>query len=145
MMSMRATNPSGQACALERREPVSTKTTFHKALAFTMTLTLAGIASARRPPTLVEAQAGADAVAATCPEGQATPGYRDMFARNPSSSDDRSGFAATPPARKMGDHLVLVCEGGELHQGSGYRDFPARLQPAPTQPQIAIGSARTGS
>jgi hypothetical protein len=124
---------------------MTTQTTFHKALAFTLTFTLAGIASARRPPALAEAQAEADAVEATCPEGQDTAGYRDMLARNPSSSDQRSEFASTPPARKMGDHLVLMCEGGELHQGSGYRDFPARLQPAPTRPQIAIRSSRTGS
>src|SRR5687768_5082969 len=123
---------------------MSTQTTLHKALAFTLTLTFAGVASARRPPALVEAQAGVDAVAATCPEGQSTPGYRDMLARDLSSSADRGGFAATPPARKMGDHIVLMCEGGELHQGSGYRDFPARLQPVPTRPQIALGSSRTG-
>jgi hypothetical protein len=143
-MSMRPMNPP-RVCALESENPVFTQTTFHKALTFTLTLTLAGIASARRPPALVQAQAGADAVAATCPEGKDTPGYRDILARHPGSSDHGSAFAATPPARKMGDHLVLMCEGGELHQGGGYRDFPARLQPARTQPQIAIGSTRSGS
>lgn len=122
-----------------------TQATFHKALAFTLTLTLAGIASARRPPALVEAQAEADAVAVTCPEGEDTAGYRDLLARTPSSRDQRSGFAAMAPARTMGDHLVLMCEGGELHQGSGYRDFPVRLRPEPTQPQIATGASRTGS
>jgi hypothetical protein len=45
--------------------------------------------------------------------------------------------AASHPARKMGDHLVLVCKGGEVHLGSGYRGFPPRPQPELTDLQIA--------
>ena len=118
-----------------------------RSLAFLFTLTLAGAASARRPPTLVEAQAQADSVYATCAESRAQPasGYRDMLARVGTAKPSAPAISvASLPSRKMGDHLVLVCAGGEVHQGSGYRDFPARLQGEPTGPQIASGGHLLG-
>jgi hypothetical protein len=114
-----------------------------RSLAFLFTLTLAGAASARRPPSLAEVQEHADGVYATCAESRAQPtaGYRDMLARVATAKPTASEISvASLPSRKMGDHLVLVCAGGEVHQGSGYRDFPARLQGEPTGPQIASGA-----
>jgi hypothetical protein len=104
------------------------------------TLTLAGAASARRPPALVDAQGRADSVYATCAESQtlSMAGYRNMLARvAPAEPSEPAAVAVSLPSRKMGDHLVLVCAGGEIHQGSGYRDFPARLRSEPAEPQIA--------
>jgi hypothetical protein len=119
-----------------------------RSLAFLFTLTLAGAASARRPPALVEAQAQSDGTYATCgEEGRSTAGYRDMLARvdsaKPSVSPPVAG--ASMATRKMGDHIVLVCAGGEIHQGSGYRAFPARLRPELTIPQIAVATKLVGS
>jgi hypothetical protein len=112
-----------------------------RSLAFAFTLTLASVASARRPPALAEVQGDADRVFATCPQSHArdTSGYRDMLARVPSAIPVTRAIAAAPlpPPRKMGDHLVLVCAGGEIHQGSGYREFPLRFPAEPTGPQLA--------
>lgn len=119
-----------------------------RSLAFLFTLTLAGAASARRPPSLVEAQEQTDSIYATCAESQARPtaGYRDMLARPASAKATAPVISvASLPSRKMGDHLVLVCAGGEIHQGSGYRDFPARLRGEPTGPQIASGTRLVGA
>jgi hypothetical protein len=119
-----------------------------RSLAFLFTLTLAGAASARRPPALVEAQEQADNVYDTCAESQARPtaGYRDMLARTaPAKPSAPPAAVASLPARKMGDHLVLVCAGGEIHQGSGYRGFPTRLRTEPVGPQIASHRQLVGS
>ena len=119
-----------------------------RSLPFLFTLTLASAASARRPPSLVEAQAQAESIYATCGESQARPtaGYREMLARVASAKPAIPAVAiASQPPRKMGDHLVLVCAGGEIHQGSGYRDFPARLQSEPAGPQIAAGTRLVGA
>ena len=107
-------------------------------LGFAFTLTLAGIASARRPPSLEHAQENSARAFATCAESlkPGTLGYRDMLARTSEPSAVAHQVAAIPP-RKMGDHLVLVCPGGEIHQGSGYRDFPARLWTDTSRPQMA--------
>ena len=119
-----------------------------RSLAFLFTLTLAGAASARRPPSLVEAQEQADRIYSTCAESQARPtsGYRDILARSASAKPSAPLLSiASAPSRKMGDHLVLVCAGGEIHQGSGYRDFPARLRGEPGGPQIASGTRLVGA
>jgi hypothetical protein len=119
-----------------------------RSLAFLFTLTLAGAASARRPPSLVEAQEQAAGIYATCAESQARPtaGYRDILARAASAQPSAPATSvASAPARRMGDHLVLVCAGGEIHQGSGYREFPARLRGEPTGPQIASGARLVGA
>ena len=119
-----------------------------RSLAFLFTLTVAGAASARRPPSLAEIQEHADSVYATCAESQArsTAGYRDMLARVASAKPTAAAVdVASLPARKMGDHLVLVCAGGEIHQGNGYRDFPARLRGEPVEPQIASATRLVGS
>jgi hypothetical protein len=87
-----------------------------------------------------EAQEQADRAFATCLQSQArdTSGYRDMLARVQIANPVTRIVAAAPlPPRKMGDHLVLVCAGGEIHQGSGYRDFPVRVPAEPTEPQFA--------
>jgi hypothetical protein len=61
-----------------------------------------------------------------------------MLARVDASSATPSAAAIQPAStRKMGDHLVIVCAGGELHQGAGYRDFPARIPRQPAEPQFA--------
>jgi len=82
-----------------------------------------------------------DLVFATCTESQvpSTAGYRDMLTRNrkASSAGPAMAVAAATPPRKMGDHLVLVCAGGEIHQGTGYRGFPARLPAESSKPLIA--------
>lgn len=126
---------------------MSTRNLIGRSLAFAFTLTLAGAASARRPPALVQAQEQAASVFATCEQSQApeTTGYRGMLAREQSAAPSaRAVAAASMPSRKMGDHIVLVCTGGEIHQGSGYRGFPARLQTEPSQPQIASVSRLVG-
>ena len=113
-----------------------------RSLAFLFTLTLAGAASARRPPSLAEAQEQAGSVYATCTESQLRPtaGYRDMLGRVASAKPAAPTMTmAASPSRKMGNHLVLVCAGGEVHEGSGSRDFPARLRGEPTGPQMASG------
>jgi hypothetical protein len=109
----------------------------HRPLAFLFTLTLAGIASARQPPALTAAQERSEAVFATCAQSESTPGYRDMLARVESAKPASADVVASLATRKMGDHLVLVCAGGELHQGSGYRDFPARFRSEPEAPLVA--------
>jgi hypothetical protein len=126
---------------------MSNQSLIQSSCAIAITLTRAGVASARRPPALTEAQERTDAVFATCPESQArdTSGYRDMFARAARPTLANKTFAATPIPRKMGNHLVLMCEGGDVHQGSGYRDFPVRLQPEPKEMQIAGGPRLTGA
>lgn len=119
-----------------------------RSLPFLFVLTLAGVASARRPPALAEAQARADSVYATCAESGArsTAGYRDVLSRVVSARPSLTPvFVASAPPRKMGDHLVLTCAAGEIHQGSGYRDFPARLRSEPAGPQIASSSKLIGS
>jgi hypothetical protein len=120
---------------------MSTQKLIRRSLMVAFTLTLAGVASARRPPALAEAQAEADRVFATCPQsqGQDTDGYRDMLAHVQTARPVTRAMATAPvpPPRKMGNHLVLVCAGGELHQGSGYRDFPVRFRAEPAWPQIA--------
>jgi hypothetical protein len=111
-----------------------------RSLAFAFTLTLAGAASARRPPALVQAQDQAAGVFATCEQSRApeTSGYRGMLARVQKPTPSTRAVAAAPMAsRKMGDHIVLLCAGGEIHEGVGYRDFPARLQEEPSGQQIA--------
>jgi len=120
---------------------MSTRRLILRSLAFAFTLTLAGVASARRPPALAEAQEQADRAFATCPQSQArdTSGYRDMLARVQTASPVTRAIAVAPLPlpRKMGDHLVIVCAGGEIHQGSGYRDFPVRFRAEPLGPQLA--------
>jgi hypothetical protein len=109
---------------------MSTRKLIPHALALMFTLSLAGTASARRPPALAQAQEQSDRVFATCPESAApsTDGYRDMLARVQNEPMVSRAVATTLPApRRMGNHLVLVCSGGEVHQGSGYRDFPVRV------------------
>jgi hypothetical protein len=108
-----------------------TRTVLVRSLVFGFTLTLTGVASARRPPTLVAAQERVEGVFATCPEGRSTAGYRDMLARFDSAAprtDAPVRFVAPP--RKMQDHVVLSCTGGTVHSGSGYRDMLWRF---PTQ------------
>ena len=124
---------------------MSTRKLIHNSLAISLTLTLASVASARRPPALVEAQDRTSAVFATCPQSRAqdTGGYRDMLARATRPAVPTRSIAATPPARKMGNHLVLVCEGGDIHQGSGYRDFPVRVRTESRPSQIAGGPRST--
>jgi hypothetical protein len=124
---------------------MSTQKLIRSSMAVALTLTLAGAASARRPPALAEAQTRTNAVFSTCPESQArdTSGYRDMLARSATPVVTPAAFAITPVPRKMGNHLVLACEGGEIHQGSGYRDFPVRVMPESTEPQIARGPSPT--
>jgi hypothetical protein len=91
---------------------------------------------------LVAEQGRTEAVAATCPEGRTTGGYRDVLARTVSVAS--TGVAGALPApRKSGDHLVLTCAGGEIHQGSGYRDFPARMQPEAWELEMAAASSST--
>lgn len=121
---------------------MTTRKIFDTSLAFVFTLTLAGVASARRPPALEEAQAKTDAVASTCPEGRSTAGYRDLLARTVTVASTGSVAAVSAP-QKSGDHLVLACEGGEVHQGSGYRDFPARLRPETQEMHFATGPRST--
>ena len=120
---------------------MSTRRLIPRSLAFAFTLTLASVASARRPPVLAHAQEQAARAFATCPQSQSrdTSGYRDMLARVQTASPVTRAIAAAPlaPPRQMGDHLVLTCAGGDIHQGSGYRDFPARLPVEPTGPQLA--------
>jgi hypothetical protein len=111
-----------------------------RSLAFAFILTLAGAASARRPPALVQAQEQAASVFATCEQSGVpeTSGYRDMHARVQSPARSTRATAAAPKrSRKMGDHIVLVCSGGEIHQGSGYRDFPVRFRAEPSSTQVA--------
>lgn len=123
---------------------MSTRKLIPHALTVLFTLSLAGTASARRPPALVEAQTRADRVVATCPESRAASsgGYRDMVARVQNQRPFGTIVAATPPApRKMGNHLVLVCSGGEVHQGSGYRDFPVRFPTEPEKFEMARGAS----
>lgn len=123
---------------MSEREIMSTQKLIHRSLVFAFTLTLAGAASARRPPALAEAQDQADRVFGTCPHSrdQGAAGYRDRFARVQTTSPVTRAIAAGP-ARKMGDHFVIVCAGGEVHHGSGYRDFPVRFPAEPTEPLIA--------
>jgi len=119
-----------------------------RSLAFLFTLTVAGAASARRPPPLVEAQAQADSVLATCSDGPArsTAGYRDMLARAPSAKPaDFSAAVSALETRRVDDHLVIVCAGGAIRPGSGYRDFPARLYKEPATPQVASVATLVGS
>lgn len=117
-----------------------------RSVAFLFVLSIAGVASARRPPALERAQAEADSVYATCGDsGRETAGYRDMRARVANAKSAVSPVAAASVAPvKMGDHLVLVCAGGEIHAGSGYRDFPARLYSEPSSPQIARAASLAG-
>ena len=117
---------------------MSTRNLIGCSLAIAFTLTLAGAAAARRPPAVSEAQERVELVFATCAESQvpSTAGYRDMLARDQKASS-AGAIAAAPRPRKMGDHLVLVCEGGDIHQGTGYRGFPARLPAEPSKPLIA--------
>jgi hypothetical protein len=127
---------------------MSTRSLIGRSLAFAFTLSLAGTAFARRPPAMSEAQERVDAVFATCAQSQApsTAGYRDMLARGQKASYAESAIAivAALPPRKMGDHLVLVCEGGEIHQGNGYRGFPARLPAGSPRPLIAAAPRLLG-
>jgi hypothetical protein len=118
-----------------------------RSLAFLATLTLAGAASARRPPALVAAQERADSVLATCTDGggRSSPGYRDMLARVASADTTRNFSVASTVTRKIGDRLVLVCAGGEILPGSGYRGFPSRLRGEPAIPQIAAARQEVGS
>ena len=97
---------------------------FFRSMIFGFTLTLAGVASARRPPSLVAAQEKVDAIFATCPQGRPTSGYRDILARFSSPLPARQSVAVfTAPPQKMRDHVVLSCSGGTVHSGSGYRDM----------------------
>jgi hypothetical protein len=124
---------------------MSTQKLIQSSMAIALTLTLAGAASARRPPALAEAQARTNAVFSTCPESQArdASGYRDLLARAATPVATPAAFSVASVPRKMGNHLVLACAGGEIHQGSGYRDFPVRLMPESTEPQIARGPRLT--
>ncbi len=97
---------------------MSTQELIRRSLIVAFTLTLAGVASARRPPALAEAQEQADRVFATCPQSQMrdTGGYRDMLAHVQTARPITRAIAAArlPPPRKMRDHLVFVCAGGEV-------------------------------
>lgn len=102
---------------------------------FLFILSLAGSAAARRPPALTERQERAERVYAACAERQpgVSTAYRDMHSRSSIPRTDGSNLAVPAPLqRKMGDHLVLICKSGEIHLGSGYRGFPARLLPVDT-------------
>lgn len=125
---------------------MSTQKLFQGSLALALTLTLANIAAARRPPAVAEAQERTNAVVATCSDsrGRITGGYRDMLARSVTPASATKALADTPQLRKTGDHLVLMCEGGEIHQGSGYRDFPARLMPEVHGIEVATQPSRVG-
>lgn len=112
--------------------------------ALILTLTLAGAASARQPPALSAAQERVEAISATCAEGPSSAGYRDMLARVASARPAPAAEPTSVATRKMGNHLVLVCAGGELHEGSGYRDFPTRLRAEPSGPQIASAARLVG-
>ena len=97
-----------------------------RSMIFAFTLTLSGMASARRPPALVEQQERVAGIFDTCPAGRSTSGYRDMLARfGPTLRTPRATVQAsfTAPPRKMRDHVVLSCSGGTVHSGSGYRDM----------------------
>lgn len=113
-----------------------------RSVPFLFVLTLAGAAAARRPPALVEIQERTDRVYATCADGRNGPGYRDMFSRVASPQLVAEYLAvSSPPPRKMGDHLVLICKAGAVHMGSGYRGFPARfIRDEAAEVQIASAS-----
>ena len=100
-----------------------------RSLVFAFSLSLASVASARRPPALEAAQRRVDVVFATCPESklQGTAGYRDMLERHASADGGLEQEATPSPWRIEGDHVVLECPGGEIHLGAGYRGVPARL------------------
>jgi hypothetical protein len=114
-----------------------------RSVPFLFVLTLASAAAARRPPALVEAQERTDRVYATCTDGVNGAGYREMFSRVGTPQTTAHYLAvSSPPPRKMGDHLVLVCKGGAVHLGSGYRGFPARLL-RDEAPEVQVASAST--
>src|SRR6187402_953322 len=89
---------------------------------FGLTLTIAGVASARTPPAVAEAQSRVDGIFATCPQGQSTSGYRDMLTRfSPTArlqtAPSTQAVAFKAPPQKMRDHVVLSCSGGTIHSG----------------------------
>jgi len=107
-------------------------------------LTVTGVASARRPPALVETQERVDRIFATCPQGRSTTGYRDMLSRFSSGSRLQAPQTAIPtwftaPPQKMRDHIVLSCAGGTVHSGSGYRDMLWRFPVESAHPVLAKG------
>jgi len=61
-------------------------------------LSLAGVAAARRPPALVEEQARADEVYATCGAitTRTAPGYRDMLGRFPGATPLHTTAKSSP-------------------------------------------------
>lgn len=101
-------------------------------------LTTTGVASARRPPSLVNLEEKTERVLATCPSAPSTSGYRDMLSRF-----DRARGAAPATVQvarsKMRDHLVLKCAGGEVHESAGYRDMLTRFFHESARPQMAQG------
>ena len=110
---------------------------------FGFMLTLSGVASARRPPSLVEAQERVDGIFATCPQGRTTSGYRDMLTRFSSGLPARPSVATSfiAPPQKMRDHVIISCSGGTVHSGSGYRDMLWRFPVDDGRPVFA-GPAR---
>ena len=115
-----------------------------RSMIFGFTLTLAGVASARRPPSLVAAQEKVDGIFATCPQGRPTSGYRDMLARFSSRlpAQQSAAVSYTAPPQKMRDHVVLSCSGGTVHSGSGYRDMLWRF-PADNGRPVLAGPVRS--
>ncbi len=109
-------------------------------LAFAFVLTSAGVASARRPPSLANIQERTDRVVATCPSAPATSGYRDMLTRFDSNDAPRS--AVFVARRRMLDHIAIKCAGGEVMEGGGYRDMLVRFFHDSAGPQIARAGTR---
>ena len=109
-------------------------------LAVAFLLTTAGVASARRPPALAHLQEQSAGVLSTCPAGAAEgSGYRDIMVRLPSESAKEIAKSAPRLVahRKMVNHLMVRCAGGEIHESGGYRDVFFRLFQESTEPQIA--------
>jgi hypothetical protein len=117
---------------------------FVRSMIFGFMLTLAGVASARRPASLVAAQEKVDGIFASCPQGTSTSGYRDMLTRFSPGLPARQSVAVSfsAPPRKMRDHVVLSCSGGTVHSGSGYRDMLWRF-PAENGRPVFAGPVRS--
>src|SRR5688572_6777074 len=120
----------------ERREAMTPKTFVGQFLSLGLVLTITGVASARRPASLVNLQEETGRVVATCPSAPSTSGYRDMltrFDRNPAASS----VTARVARQTTHGHLVLKCAGGDVHEGGGYRDMLVRFFHDSAEPQMA--------
>ena len=111
-------------------------------LVVAVTLTTAGVAFARQPPALVHLQKESADVLASCPHSAAEPGngYRNMLARFRSENAPSVAEPALVASRKMVNHLMISCAGGEIHQAGGYRDVFVRSFHEPAKPQIACAN-----